>query len=340
MHDRCKKIVRDIVERMEKGEFRSETDVRRGIVDPLLQTLGWPVSRPRVVEREYHVEDGRVDYALCPKGKPLVFIEAKRPGSVTDAGRKQLFRYCTMHGVPMAVLTDGREWHFYLLLRRGTADERRLPPIDLSSDTTEACTKLRRYLEYRAVTSEKNIESATRDLEQVRFERACESVWRELVEAPFPEFRKMFAERVWRRVPRRAGDDVAEWIRKRARLQPPLPPPGPAPVDPPPDPPQPPGQPRGYRLWGGDVQPAGSWRDVLRGVADDLYHRHEDDFVEALEWPWPWVTEYPGERNTPYRMGKSRYFIELNVSASDILKRCRRLLEFFGHEGLDLDIVD
>lgn len=222
MHDRCKEIVRDIVEHLDKREFHSETDVRRGIVDPLLQEVGWPVHRPRVVEREYRVEDGRVDYALCPKGKPLVFIEAKRPGGITPAGRKQLFGYCTAHGVPVAVLTDGREWHFYLLLRPGTPDERRLPPIDLSSDTTEVCTKLRRYLEYPAVTSGKNIEAATRDLEQVRFERVCQLVWHQLVEAPSDDFVELFEKRLHTREIERhpSREDVVEWIRERIAKRP------------------------------------------------------------------------------------------------------------------------
>ena len=229
MHDRCR-VVRDIVDDLNKGEFRTETHVRRGIVDPLLQTLGWPVFKPHVVNREYAVEEGRVDYALCPRKKPLVFIEAKKFGGVTDAGRRQLFRYGAAHGVPLAVLTDGREWHFYLPLRQGTLAERRLPPINLSSDATEVCERLRRYLEYRAVTSGENIEAATRDLEQVQFERACESVWRRLVAGSEDTFLAMFLEAIADEAgiaPPRAK--VAEWLRRRAATKPdpPTPPPTP-----------------------------------------------------------------------------------------------------------------
>lgn len=317
MHDRCEEIVRDIVERMGKREFRSETDVRRGIVDPLLQALGWPVSRPRIVEREYQVEDGRVDYALCPKGKPLVFLEAKRPRGVTDAGRKQLFRYCTALGVPIAVLTDGREWHFYLLLRRGTPDERRLPPFDLSADPTEACTKLRRYLEYRAVTNEKNIESATRDLEQVRFDRACESVWRGLVEAPSPEFREMFAERVWRKVPKRAGGDVAEWIRNRARKQsapatigPPRPFPAPPPVSP--DPIS-----RGAAHW---VSFRGQTTRVGKGI-DVLVTA----FTELAKYDPEFCRRYGEEHQGRHKRRVARTRREIQPNDPDLRKRCRSL---------------
>lgn len=236
MYDGCKEIVRDIVERIDKSEFRSETDVRRGIVDPILQELGWPVSRPRVVEREYAVEGGRVDYALCDQGKPLVFVEAKRPGGVTDAGRKQLFGYCAAHGVPMAVLTDGQEWNFFLPLRPGPPDERRLPGIALSSDATEACRALHRYLDRRVVTSGENIEGATHDLERMQLESVCETVWRELIQRPHDDILGMFLKAVKEETTINPDRDVViAWIRGRASGT--GPPPPPPPPGPPPEPP-------------------------------------------------------------------------------------------------------
>ena len=241
MHDRCSDIIRDIVERIDNGEFRSETDVRRGIVDPLLEKLRWPLRRPRVVEREYPVEGGRVDYALCDQKEPLVFIEAKRPEGISDASRQQLFRYCAAHGVPMAVLTDGGTWNFFLPLRKGTLDERSLHPIALSADPTEACRVLHRYLQHVAVTSEKNIDAATRDLEHMRFERACESVWRRVVERPADDFVAMFAEEIRSEaVIDPPPDAVAHWLRARAAGKPR--PPEPAPPKPPPPPPISPGE--------------------------------------------------------------------------------------------------
>ena len=221
MHDRCSDIIRDIVERIDNGEFRSETDVRRGIVDPLLEKLRWPLRRPRVVEREYPVEGGRVDYALCDQKEPLVFIEAKRPEGISDASRQQLFRYCAAHGVPMAVLTDGGTWNFFLPLRKGTLDERSLHPIALSADPTEACRVLHRYLQHVAVTSGKNIDAATRDLEHMRFERACESVWRRVVERPADDFVAMFAKEIRSEAAIDPSPDaVAHWLRARAAGKP------------------------------------------------------------------------------------------------------------------------
>ncbi|WP_419938983.1 type I restriction endonuclease [Candidatus Palauibacter sp.] len=319
MHDGCKEIIRDIVERIDTGEFRSETDVRRGIVDPLLQELGWPVSRPRVVEREYQVEDGRVDYALCPKGKPLVFIEAKRPRGVSDTGRKQLFRYCAAHGVPMAVLTDGREWHFYLPLRQGTLAERRLPPIDLSSDATEVCRKLSRYLVQGVVTSGKNIEAATNDLERMQLERVCESVWRDLFQRPQDDALDMFLSALGRKgvvdPPRTA---VAGWLRTRATGETPAPPSPPLP--PPPPPPPPPVQPdpapisRHTVTCFGEVAYLRSGVDVLVKAFSCLAER-DPHFLRRYS------DKYPGRKKL--RVARTRR--EIHPDDRVLRERCRRL---------------
>ena len=315
MHDRCTEIVRDIVERMEKREFRSETDVRRGIVDPLLQTVGWPVSRPRVVEREYRVEDGRVDYALCPKGKPLVFIEAKRPGGITHAGRKQLFGYCTAHGVPMAVLTDGREWHFYLLLRPGTPDERRLPPIDLSSDATEACRKLSRYLAKGAVTSGANIEAATNDLERLQLERYCESTWHDLFHGPQDEVLDWFLNALGKKgVVDPPRTSVAGWLRIRATGE------APAQPSPPPPPPPPPVQPDPAPIGQhavtcfGEVTYLRSGLDVLVKAFSCLAER-DPHFLRRYS------DKYPGRKKL--RVARTRR--EIQPDDRVLRERCRRL---------------
>jgi hypothetical protein len=81
---------------------------------PILQALGWPVFDAQIVCPEYTVEGKRVDFALChhPR-RPEVFIEVKQVGQGEGAD-KQLFEYAFHEGVPMAILTTGQEWHFYV----------------------------------------------------------------------------------------------------------------------------------------------------------------------------------------------------------------------------------
>lgn len=103
------------------GKFRSEADISAGVVSLILDKLDWPVFDVQVVAREFKVGARKVDYALChAPGKPSVLLEVKDLGKAGGKGEKQLFEYCFLHGVPIAVLTDGQKWSFYCPLALGS----------------------------------------------------------------------------------------------------------------------------------------------------------------------------------------------------------------------------
>ena len=123
---------------LETGRFRNEASVSFGAVIPILEALKWPVRNTDIVAPEYSLEARRVDFALCyPEMKPIVFIEVKQVGQ-TEGADRQLFEYAFHAGVPMAVLTDGQEWHFYLPGERGAYQERRVYKLDLLERGLEA----------------------------------------------------------------------------------------------------------------------------------------------------------------------------------------------------------
>ena len=108
--------IADHIEKVKEGlrgdAFPHEAAVSQGILLPALHELGWPVFNTHVVFPEFSVAGQRVDYALGhPANKPAVFVEVKRLGR-SDKDDKQLFEYAFHQGVPMAILTDGREWSF------------------------------------------------------------------------------------------------------------------------------------------------------------------------------------------------------------------------------------
>ncbi|BAM00926.1 MULTISPECIES: type I restriction endonuclease [Caldilinea] len=108
------------------GRFTNEASVSQGIVLRLLHALSWPSYDTQVVCPEYSLEGRRVDYALChPPGKPIAFIEVKQIGQ-SEGAERQLFEYAFHVGVPLAVLTDGQEWNFFLPGEQGDYGERRV----------------------------------------------------------------------------------------------------------------------------------------------------------------------------------------------------------------------
>lgn len=170
---------------LSEGRLANEAAVSSGVVLPILDALGWPVFDPDVVAPEYSVEGRRVDFALLTKRGPVVFVEVKQPG-LRDGADRQLFEYAFHVGVPIALLTDGATWHFYLPAEQGTYQERRVYLLDLlERDLEESATRLQRYLAYDAVVSGKAYEQARHDYQRARQRReakdALPRAWAQLV---------------------------------------------------------------------------------------------------------------------------------------------------------------
>jgi hypothetical protein len=161
---------------LREGRFTSEAAVSQGILLPALLALGWPVFDTSIVIPEFSVEGRRVDYALChPENRPSVFIEVKKVG-LSEGADRQLFEYAFHLGVPMAILTDGQEWSFYLPGEQGRYDERRVYKLDLlERDIAEAKSRLDRYLSYSNVCSGAALKSARSDYQNVARDRIIET---------------------------------------------------------------------------------------------------------------------------------------------------------------------
>jgi hypothetical protein len=233
--------IRDIRDGLRAGHFTNEASVSQGIVLRILHAFSWPTYEPLIVFPQYPLNGRRVDFALChPPGKPLVFIEVKQVGQ-TDMGERQLFEYAFYKGVPMAILTDGREWHFFLPGEKGEPGERRVYKLDLvERDIGEIVGRLERYLKYEAVCSGAAVEAARADYKDVAREREINATlpqaWAKLIE----EGDELLLELVGDRVESLCGykpdpDTVAAFLRSRVVLG--------APGFPPPPPTQPPAPP-------------------------------------------------------------------------------------------------
>lgn len=170
-------LVEMIKSNIRKGSFTSEAGVSQGVVLPILDKLGWPVFNTSIVTPQFSLEGRRVDYALChPEKRPAAFVEVKKIGSCDTADR-QLFEYAFVAGVPLAILTDGQEWSFYLPGEQGRYDERRVYKIDLLERTSqEATERLIRYLKYERVCSGEALISARNDYRNVARNREIEAM--------------------------------------------------------------------------------------------------------------------------------------------------------------------
>ena len=180
------------------GRLKNEQQVRNSVILPILKALGWDTTDPDQVFPEYGTETGRVDYALLGEdGTPLILIETKALGNVTDKSIRQLFRYAFDAGGGIIVLTDGQKWEFYLAEKAGVdKNDRIFCRLDLTQTQPDECQQqLSRYLDrgntYKGVSFEyarKDFDtrrSAERREKQERQERdelraSLPNIWKEL----------------------------------------------------------------------------------------------------------------------------------------------------------------
>jgi predicted type IV restriction endonuclease len=183
------------------GRYTNEASVSQGIVLRLLQALNWPAYDTQVVSPEYSLEGRRVDFGLChPASKPIAFIEVKQIGQSEQAER-QLFEYAFHVGIPLAILTDGQQWNFFLPAEQGDYGERRVYKLDIvERDVGECVSRLSRYLKYEAICSGAAIEAARQDYKNVSRERqslaTLPKAWVTLVDEEDDLLLELIADRV------------------------------------------------------------------------------------------------------------------------------------------------
>ena len=206
------------------GKLTTEAAVQASVIRPILRELGWDDADPQQWQVEYQVDNGRVDEALLgPLGKPLVFVEAKRPGVLNPKAEDQLFRYANNRGVPLLVLTDGDTWDLYLSMAEGEPSERRFAHLTLteSDDLGRVAQDLREFLARDAVLSGRGDDAAKARLKQVKDREigkgGLKSAWVELLREPDDILRDLLVERVEQDVGSRPWVRDAEAFLRRQR---------------------------------------------------------------------------------------------------------------------------
>jgi hypothetical protein len=193
-------IIERIKSHLTHSAYTNEAAVTHGIVMPLLNALGWDSSDPTMIVPEYNSGRGRVDFALLGGARrAAVFVEVKGVGRSVE-GDRQLFEYAFHEGVPLCVLTDGREWSFYLPSGQGSYDDRRIYRLQLDDRAAaESERVLIRYLAFDRVRSGQAFDDAQRDYRDAAAQReamiAVPQAWTALLAEPEDLIIELVADR-------------------------------------------------------------------------------------------------------------------------------------------------
>ncbi len=96
----------------------NEATTQQYIVLPILRALGWDDTNLASMEvlPEYTVESRRADYALhIERGQnPVGLIECKKWNEPITRHEEQVCFYAYSGNIPLAIITNGKLWRFYL----------------------------------------------------------------------------------------------------------------------------------------------------------------------------------------------------------------------------------
>ncbi len=185
-------VIEKAKRRLQSGEALNERAVEYGVVMPIVKTLGWDPENMDEMRPEYAVESRRVDWAFLKDGRPCLFLEEKAPDQNLSAHEEQLLDYAFKQGIRLAVLTNGREWWFYLPLEEGPWAERRFLTVDLvNQETAEVNLRLTQFLKKEFVFGGLAYKNAKRrydeSREQQRIERDLPRAIQHLLSDPSPQ---------------------------------------------------------------------------------------------------------------------------------------------------------
>lgn len=127
-------------------EYQSnENEVRRTLVEPVLEVLGWNIRSLEDVRSELRTEDNQIlDYMLRKKGRDLLVVEVKAQREKLENHLNQLALYCSSLGVLFGVITDGATWILFKTFEEGVkARERIVFSVDTREDDTSFSKLLR-----------------------------------------------------------------------------------------------------------------------------------------------------------------------------------------------------
>lgn len=233
--ERVREIVRTVRRVLSAYGELDERQVESAAIEPLLGALGWdPFPWDR--RNQYRVDGNRkVDIALGEFGDEVmrahVFIECKRPGKLSPTGEGQLFEYARGKGVPLLVLTDGKQWDLYLAMAAGEPRERRFESLDIVGDEVERTAEiLLKYLEKTAVIQGKARRDAEERMESGkamrRVEERMETAWAGMLRTPDEAVARAFEARLveglpesLRPEPEKMREQIAKFLVRRAGLQ-------------------------------------------------------------------------------------------------------------------------
>lgn len=333
---------------MEAAPPSNETEVEYNILGPALEALGWDkysqIAWRHRTGGEAKGEGGVVDASLhSGNGVPRVLLEAKAWDADLTRHMSQMLRYAFHEAAEVCVLTNGKEWRFYLPRARGEVKDRMFAHAHLELDgTAGASAVVARYLSAERVLDGTALEDAERSLGEFKAKREAVKILPRVWDKMRADADRDLLRLVTRRVEAETGqpppaDKVAEVIRQaqpipgtHTRLAPePETDMTPRRVAAPPTP-------SPERVLTSDkTLEAGSWKKATEAVVAEVSRRHPG----SDKWNELRFVRAEPPKHAPLEVSPGA-FIGLSLNASNHRRLMGEVLKTFGEVGWRLEFED
>lgn len=357
MAETIREAVEDIKIKLSPLNILDERAVETGIVELLLKIAGWDTTN--TVSEVVHAAHGEsaVDYRLRLNGSDEVFIEVKNGSEDLREHTAQLMGYCeTSTEVKLSVLTNGREWWFYLPSKKDAwKDPWKFCTINIESDRAgDVQTKFLRFLSRERVASDEAVKTATNVSGRQRNaeirKNAIYKAWNQIVTTPDETFLELIADQTLTHLTKKErvkksnlvglikdflkehSQFVVECAHQREQTS------NDNPVD------LTGKKPRSLVFQGKALKVSG-WPQVHSELSKLIYNDHPNDFDRVLDADLQgrekiYFSKNPACMRKPKQIGSSGIFRETHQLGGSVgtITICCKMLKKFGYEDKSLKI--
>ena len=195
--DRMRNLANRVPQQLE--HVKTEEATKNAMVMPFINALGYNVFDPSEVVPEFTADVGikkgeKVDYAIMRDGKPVILFECKTAGTnLANVHSSQLYRYFSVTDAPVAVLTNGTTYNFYMDLESpNRMDSKPFLVFDMLGFEDNLLPILKKL-------SKDNLDINTLgvEAEELKYTRELKRVLDEELRSPSEDFVKYFGSNVF-----------------------------------------------------------------------------------------------------------------------------------------------
>jgi hypothetical protein len=338
-----------------------EAATKQAVILKILSLLGWDPFDVDEVQPEYETKGGKIDFSLRHNERNKVFLLVRRGAFPTH--QDKLLNQAVEGKAEMAILTNGMRWWLFLPLLGGSGEEKRFHIIEMNEQAAdEISEKLEDFLSKENIISGKALKAAEEIYETRRrnllIKEHLPKAWQKIINEPEKWLMDLVAEATKELCGYKPDKETVEaFLAKEVRTKADIermirPEPSPSAPPPPQSPEHEKAAPaRGEDFTGksiisftlgGKRYEVKSWKAMFLKLCDLILPKNKKDDLEVLFTLATPQREYfsknPYEFLTGEKISGTNIYVDVNLSAGEVVELSHKMLMLFGRKESDLSI--